>query len=64
MPSNSELSKNDRNRAPTEHATVTSKDVPGTGGARRAAEAKETRRDRNRSALEAAQRAINPKRKR
>ena len=62
--SNAELSRNDRNRAQTEHVAPTSQDVPGTGGARRAAEAKETRRDRNRSALEAARNAVNPKRKR
>jgi len=61
MPTNSELSKNDRNRQPTEHATA--QDLPGSGGARRAGDKIETRKSRNRSALDAARNAMNPKRK-
>jgi hypothetical protein len=56
MPSNSELAKNDKNREQTEHATT--EDVPGGGQARRAADAVQSRKDRNRSALEAARRAV------
>lgn len=59
--SNYDISKNDRNREQTEHAQVTASDVPGSGGARRAAEAVEKRKDRNKDALEAARRALRGK---
>ena len=52
MPTNSEIAKDDRNREQSEHATVTSRDIPGRGAAREAGRRAETRNRRQRSRLD------------
>ncbi len=61
MPSNADISEKSENtgdssRQPTEHATP--EDVPGTGQARRAADAIQSRKDRNAAALAATRKAL------